>query len=390
MRVLTFTSLFPNAAQPLLGVFVYQRVAHLAQRPENVVQVVAPVPYFPSWLRRTRWHAVTRVPRQEQIGKLTIHHPRYFLLPKISMPWHGLTMFLGSLPLVLRLKKETKFDCIDAHYVYPDGFAAVLLGKMLRIPVTVSARGTDINLFPTFWLTRRMIRWTLRQAQGVIAVSAALKEAMVKLGASAEKIRVISNGVDVERFQPVERRAARRHLGLPEDARIVVSVSALIPTKGLQSLITAVAEMAPRSPKLKLYLVGDGALRGTLENSARKEGLEKQVFLVGNKPNEELKFWYSAADVTCLASLREGSPNVLLESMACGTPVVATRVGGVPEVIVSPELGVLVEPNSQALAAALEFALNKSWDREALVRHARARTWRDVAAEVERYLLGRV
>ena len=390
MRILTFTSLFPNARQPLLGIFVYHRVANLAQRAGHHVQVVAPVPYFPVWLRVKRWQAASQVPRQEQVGGLGVYHPRYFLLPRISMPLHGMLMFLGSAPLALRLNREAKFDCIDAHYVYPDGFAAVLLGKLLRVPVIVSARGTDINLFPWFRSIRPMIQWTLRQADGVIAVSAALREAMVELGTPPDKIQVIPNGVDPQRFEPVDRQAARRHLGLPAEGQAIVQVGSLISSKGPRLLIAALAEIAPRFPDLRLYLLGEGSLRKKLESLVRENGLEQRVLLVGSRPNEELKFWYSAADLTCLASLREGMPNVVLESLACGTPVVATRVGGVPEILISSELGLMAEPNVQSIAMALKSALETSWDREALVRHARTRTWTEVAGEVERYLLSRV
>ncbi len=389
MRVLTFTSLFPNAVQPAHGIFVYQRVVHLARRQGNIVQVVAPVPYFPRWLCRSRWRAASQVPKEEEIGNLKVHHPRYLLLPKISMPLHGLLMFLGSVFLVRRLKKGMSFDCIDAHYVYPDGFAAALLGKVSGVPVIVSARGTDVNWFPSFRLIRPMIRWTLRRAAGVIAVSAALKDVMVKLGVPAEKIRVIGNGVDVGRFQPLDRRAARRQLKLPEDGPVIVSVGALIPNKGHQFLIRALAQLAPRYPGLRAYLLGEGSYRAKLEALVSEAGMQERVFLVGSRPYEELHRWFSAADVSCLVSAREGWPNVLLESLACGTPVVATRVGGIPEVIVSPELGVLVEQDVPSIAAGLELALNKQWNRAALVRYAGRRTWGVVAEEVEQHLASR-
>jgi glycosyltransferase involved in cell wall biosynthesis len=386
LRVLTFTSLFPNSTQPLQGVFIYQRLAHLARRPENTVQVVAPVPYFPRWVPWTRWQKIARVPRKEQVGELTVYHPRYFLLAKISMPLHGLFMFLGCVLLARRLNKESRFDCIDAHFVYPDGLAAVLIGKVLGLPVVVSARGTDIELYPAFSLIRPLIVWTLAHAAGVLAVSGSLKAAMVRLGVPAEKIQVIANGVDVDRFQPVDRIAARRQLGLPEDASLIVSVGSLLPVKCHERLISAVAQIKTRHPRLKLYIVGEGPSRPKLEELIRDLDIHAQVVLVGSRSNEELKSWFSAANVSCLVSSREGWPNVLSESIACGTPVVATRVGGVSEIIRSPELGILVEPNTLAIAAGIEDALTRSWDQEALVRHARRRTWDVVAAEVENYL----
>jgi glycosyltransferase involved in cell wall biosynthesis len=390
VRVLTFTSLFPNSQQPLLGIFVYQRIAHFARRPGNLVQVVAPVPYFPRWLPGTRWQNYAQIPREERIGNLTVYHPRYLLLPKISMPLHGLLMFLGSLSLVRRLKQKIDFDCIDAHYVYPDGFAATMLGRRLGLPVIVSARGTDVNLFPSFPLIRSMIRRTLRRAAGIVAVSKALKENMVKLGVPPEKISVIGNGVDTQRFQPLDRQMARRQLGMPEEAQVVVSVGSLIPSKGYQLLLAAAAGIAPRHPNLQIYLLGEGFYRARLEALAHEAGMQDRLHLVGSKPNEELAVWFSAADVSCLASAREGWPNVLLESLACGTPVLATRVGGVPEVITSSELGVLVDQDVASIARGLEQALERQWDREALVRYAQTRTWDVVAAEVERYLASQI
>jgi glycosyltransferase involved in cell wall biosynthesis len=390
VRVLTFTSLFPNSQQPLLGIFVYQRIAHFARRPGNLVQVVAPVPYFPRWLPGTRWQNYAQIPREERIGNLTVYHPRYLLLPKISMPLHGLLMFLGSLSLVRRLKQKIDFDCIDAHYVYPDGFAATMLGRRLGLPVIVSARGTDVNLFPSFPLIRSMIRRTLRRAAGIVAVSKALKENMVKLGVPPEKISVIGNGVDTQRFQPLDRQIARRQLGMPEEAQVVVSVGSLIPSKGYQLLLAAAAGIAPRHPNLQIYLLGEGFYRARLEALAHEAGMQDRLHLVGSKPNEELAVWFSAADVSCLASAREGWPNVLLESLACGTPVLATRVGGVPEVITSSELGVLVDQDVASIARGLEQALERQWDREALVRYAQTRTWDVVAAEVERYLASQI
>ncbi|MFZ0636612.1 MAG: glycosyltransferase family 4 protein [Candidatus Acidiferrales bacterium] len=386
MKILIFTSLFPNRAQPSLGGFVYQRVAHLAARSGNQVEVIAPVPYVPSWLRSSHWGRAAQIPGEEQIGSLRVFHPRYPLLPKVSMPFHGRLMYLGSLGRALEIYRRMKFDCIDAHYIYPDAYAAILLRRRLNVPVVVSARGTDINVFPNLRLIRPMISQTLSRAAGIIAVSAALKDAMVALGAPPEKIRVIANGVDAERFHPVDRAAARRQTAIPESARAIVSVGALLPVKGHHALIDAMSSLAPKFPDLKLYIVGDGPLRGDLENSIRQRGLTDRIFLVGNKPNEELPLWYSAADVTCLASLREGMPNVVLESLACGTPVVATRVGGTPEALVSDKLGLLVATDAGAIAAGLEAALRRTWDRTAISNHARQRDWAAVAEEVENYL----
>jgi teichuronic acid biosynthesis glycosyltransferase TuaC len=386
MRILTFTSLFPNGFQRDLGVFIYQRTLHLAQIAGNEVVVVAPVPYFPSWLRIRRWETYSRVPRNELIGGLRVSHPRYPLLPGIFMPLHGWLMFLGCLNHVRKLHCQTRFDCIDAHYVYPDGFAAVLLGRALGIPTFVSARGTDINVFPQFRSIRPMIRWTLRCAAGLIAVSEAMTEHMLALDANEGKIRVIPNGADVKRFHPMDRSEARKRLGIPEEGQILVAVGALRAVKRHELLIHAVGRLVRKNPTLRLYVVGEGPLRSELEAQVEKTGLTGRVFLVGGRPNEELSLWFNAADLTCLASASEGCPNVLVESIACGTPVVATKAGGIPEVVSSPELGRLVDGNPESLGEGIAAALGQSWDRTLLVRHAQQRDWLLVAQEVQEFM----
>jgi glycosyltransferase involved in cell wall biosynthesis len=209
---------------------------------------------------------------------------------------------------------------------------------------------------------------------------------MVDLGTPREKTEVIGNGVDVQRFEALDRVEARRKLGIPADADVIVSVGALIPRKGHHFTIPAVAELARLHPRIRFYVIGEGESRAELEAHARTLGIEDHVCLVGVRPNEELSTWYSAADVSCLASSREGWPNVLLESLACGTPVVATRVWGTPEVLVSPELGIMVDQNARDIEKGLEAALEKRWDRNFLVGYARKRTWNVVAGEVVDFL----
>jgi glycosyltransferase involved in cell wall biosynthesis len=387
MRILVFTTLFPSHNRPNFGIFILQRIHHLARRPGNIVKVASPVPYFPSWLPSKRWRQYSQIPREESIGDLSVYHPRYLLFPGLFMPLHGLLMFIGSLLLVWRLHRQFRFDCIDAHYIYPDGFAGVLLGKVLGLPVVLSARGTDINLFPSFRVIRQMIVWSLRNAQGVIVVSRALRNAVVDLGLPTEKICVIPNGIDTGRFHPIPRDEARRALGLPKDGKIAVSVASLTEVKNHSLLISAFAKLSGTSFGPRLILIGDGILRPALEELIGKFQLQERIALVGAKPNEELPLWFSAADVSCLVSSREGWPNVIMESIACGTPVVATRVGGIPEIICSPKLGILAEQDSDSIVAALQTALAKEWDRDALATEARLRSWDTVATEIEQCLL---
>lgn len=385
MRVLTFTSIFPNAAQRNLGVFIYQRMAAFAAREGNSIEVIAPVPWGPKGAWGTHRAVFQGVPEVEPIGAIRVHHPRYPLIPRLSMPWHAWLMYRGCIGLARRLHCEHPFDCVDGHFVYPDGKAALLTGDALKIPTVVSARGSDINLFPEFALIRPQIRRTLRRAAGRIAVCHALRTKMQEIAGADCDVRVIGNGVDPARFFPSDCAEARRHLGLPEDKRVIVCVAALQPVKGHEQLFKALRLTTKTCPAAQLYLVGEGPLRSHLEQLAGSLGLSGQIHFAGACPNEQLRHWYSAADISSLTSSREGWPNVVLESLACGTPVVATRVWGTPEILQSPEFGILVEQGVDSIAVGLQQALERRWDRPKIAQHARSRDWTVVGGEVEDY-----
>lgn len=208
---------------------------------------------------------------------------------------------------------------------------------------------------------------------------------MAELGAPPERVTVIGNGVDLNRFKPVDPGQARQELGMPAEAQVAVAVGALIPRKGYQFLIPAIARIAEQYPRLVLYIVGKGDSED-LQALARACHVEDRVVIAGGRPNQELPLWYSAADLSCLVSSREGWPNVVLESLACGTPVLATGLWGVPEILVSPELGIMVDQNIVAIADGISAALDRKWNRDAILQYARTRTWETVAGEVESYL----
>jgi len=383
MNVLVFTSLYPNNVWPQHGVFVKERMTTFAQIEGCSVKVVAPVPYFPP-IKIGHRSRFSQIMRREVIEGLEVYHPRYFMAPKVSMALHGLLLFLSILPFIKKFQRDFSFDIIDAHYVYPDGFVAVLLGSFFRKPVVVSARGSDINLFSKFPLIRCFLQYTLNKADRVIAVSQALKDAMIALHIPEEQIIVISNGVDTEKFCPFSKGEARRKLRLPHHKRILLSVGRLVPLKGFDLLIKALKLLFEERHEQDLYLVivGEGSCRKELEHLIDTLGLCEHVSLVGAIPHQELYFWYSAADLFCLASSKEGWPNVVLEALASGTPVVATDVGGIPEIIYSDRLGILTKRDERELAAGIAAALKKSWQSDALVQYARDQTWDSVASAV--------
>ena len=386
MRVLTFTSLFPNSRAPNFGIFLLQRALNFASSTGNQVEVVAPLPYSPAFLRRTAFGEMVSVPALEEISSLLVHHPRYPLVPKISMPLHGMLMYVGCCGLVRYLHRQKPFDCIDAHYVFPDGLAAVLIGRTLGIPVTLTARGTDIHTFPSFRAIRPQIRWALRHADGVAAVAQSLSRIMLQLEPAVGRVEVIGNGVDGRRFFPEDRREARRELGLREEEKVIVNVAALRPVKGPDLLLNALAKLQERLREWRVLFVGKGPELSRLKSLASSLGLAGKVDFVGLIDNDRLRYYYSAADVSCLASRNEGWPNVLLESLACGTPVVATRVGAVPDLLQEPGLGVLVDATPDSLSDGLHLALTRIWDPGRLVECARRHTWDRVALQTAEFL----
>ena len=383
MKVLVFTSLYPNNVWPRHGVFIKERMTHFAKQGNNQIRVMAPVPYFPPLKINQRWR-YSQVAHAEEIDGVLVQHPRYLMIPKVGMMLNGLLMFLSLYVVVKKVQKDFDFDLIDSHYAYPDGFAAVLVGHMLRKPVIISVRGSDVNLFRTFPIVRRLLRFSFLRAERIIAVSRALKDAVLQLGIPEDKVEVIPNGVDLEKFKPIPADEARQRLQIRGNP-LLVSVGNLNPNKGFDKLIKSVRILSEQENlnDLHLVIVGEGDALKSLQQLVRSLGLDEQVSFPGGVPHQELFLWYSAADLFCLASGREGWPNVLLEAMACSKPVVATSVGGIPEIVSSDELGVLVKRNEMEIASGISKALSKEWNGQAIRKYAERHTWNRVTASLE-------
>lgn len=288
-------------------------------------------------------------------------------------------MAVGAYARLRRLKHQGQLDLIDAHFGYPDGYAAVLLGRWLKVPVTITMRGTEdrhsrsVSLAP-------LLRKALLGCQQVFSVSDALKQIAVGLGVPQDKIEVVGNGVDAQKFQPMDRTECRQTLGISMDARVLISVGGLVERKGFHRVIEVLPELVKGHPKLVYLIVGgpsaEGDNRAELEAQIAQSGLTQHVRFLGTRKPEELSAVLSAADIFVLATRNEGWANVFLEAMACGLPVITTDVGGNREVVCSPELGTVVPfGKSSALALALDLSLQKHWDPRAIRAHAESNAW---------------
>ena len=378
LRLLTFTTLYPHAGLPNQGVFVENRLRQLVATGQVTSTVLAPVPWFPS--RHPRfgsWARFARAAHEETRHGLRVLHPRYAVIPKVGMAAAPAALYTAAKRAVLRLMRQGQtFDLIDGHYLYPDGVVAVALGRRFSLPVVMTARGSDVTQLPDFAVPRRMIRGAMARADAMISVSAGLKRAMVALGAEADRVTVLRNGVDLVQFRPPEDRPALRQ-ALQMQGPTLLSVGNLIPRKGHHHAI----EMLAHLPDWHLVIVGDGPERGRLDALAMRLGVADRVRMMGAQPHAALGRYYGAADLLVLASSREGWANVLLEAMACGTPVVASNIPGNDEVVQDRAAGLIVGENTPAgFAAAVRAVWANPPARDAVRAYAESFSWEATSA----------
>jgi glycosyltransferase involved in cell wall biosynthesis len=375
LKILSFTSLYPNAEQPRHGIFVENRLKELKKSHPVEITVIAPVPWFP--LRSARFgHYATfaRIESKEERSGITVYHPRYAVIPKIGMNVAALMMFASLYFWIRRLHARHQFDLIDGHFLYPDGVAATLIGRALGLPVMNTARGSDVLLYTQYAIPRRQIRWAVKNNQATIAVCKFLADELKELEPSQGSIVVMRNGVDLELFREQDREATRGRLHL--NRFTLLSVGNLIELKGHHLIIEAMQTLTD----CELLIAGEGPMGSELEQMIKRLGLGDRIRLLGLVPHNELQQLYSAADCLVLASRSEGWANVLLESMACGTPVAATRVSGTPEVVQNKSAGVLLDQRTPEAIIEGIRELQQNYPQRTAVRHyASAFSWQETS-----------
>lgn len=384
VKILSISSVYPNAEEPGLGLFVRSRLHHIAAQAD--VKVVAPVPAVDYSNPKRQWFHAWRLASRRTDEKLEVMQPRWFYPPG-GTPLNVLCLFVRLLPMLWRLRKSYRFEVIDAHFGYPEGVTAALLARAFRCRFTITLRGSE----PVFSRSRyraACLKWAMRRADIVFAVSGQLRRFALDCGVDPARAHTSPNGVDRAVFHPGNRAASRAKFGMSAGRRVVACAGELIEAKGHHMVIAAIKALSEEGRMVDLYIAG-GVSRGgapfeaELRRQISESNLAGTVHLTGWLDRQGLAELMSAADVFCLASYIEGWPNVVNEALACGTPVVATRVGAVPDMLPDEHYGIIVEPRNQnQLTVALRHAVEQDWDRNAIAAWGQLRAWEDVAREV--------
>lgn len=370
-RVTLVTPSYPTRGEPYRGIYNFQRGQALQEWAE--VEVVCALARYPPLLTPASAHR--RQNRQPRPLGLPAHLVEYPALPLVSRALNARSCALRLAPTLRSLRP----DLVLAYWVYPEGLAAVRVAHQMGIPAVVGAVGSDLRAIAEP-MTRRGVQAALREADYVVTVSRNLREIAVRLGAAPERVRAIPNGCDGEVFRPGERKAARAELGVAATSRLVLFVGRLTPVKGVRELLAAMAAAAPGSPALELTLIGEGPLETELRERARSAALAPRVRFAGRCEPHEVARWLAAADVLCLPSRSEGCPNSVLEALRCGRPVVASAVGGIPELVDGTCGRLTPVGDAAAIAAAIVEVVGREWDAAAIAARQR-RSWRDVAGD---------
>lgn len=383
LKVLISSSIFPNNIEVTKGIYIFHQAKALTKYCN--VKVITPIPYFPAFLKLSGYSLYSKIKRRENIDGLDVLHPRVLVIPKIGRSLYGILYAVSLYPIMKRIKVSYNPDIILGFWAYPDGFSNVLLSKKFKIPVIIGGRGCDINDAASLIMKKIMVSWTLKNSDKVFAVSEAMKAVMISLGCESDRIKVIPNGLD-KVFKPIDKEKAQEIIGIDlkdYSCKIILSCGRLSPEKGLDNLLRGVVSLKENGVDFILLLVGDGPEKIRLQSLTSELNLKNHVRFIGEMDHKKIPALMSLADIFCLPSIREGWPNVVVEALGCGTPVVASKVGGVPEILRSPDYGIMVPPmDVNALGKALLNTLNKEWDNVKVINAVCNRSWDNVAQEI--------
>jgi teichuronic acid biosynthesis glycosyltransferase TuaC len=393
-RILAISYLFPNCNQPNHGIFVLNRLKAISRYVD--VTVINPIPDSPLHRFIDKFSDLKSIPDKEELGGLTVYHPRF-----LSIPGYAKTIEIRTYKrAVERVIKQISmdFDLVDLHWTFPDLPTGYYLRQKYNVPFNITLRGMEAFHFQDQDIRQKTVAKYLKEADQVISLSEEMAVAADKIAQTAKRTTVIRNGVDTEKFYYLDKNACREKLGLDQSQQIILGVGALIKRKGFDLVIEALAVLTrqPQFSNLVFYILGaqgaEGDYRAELKNYVTEHGLEKHVVFQGAVLNQDLITWYNAVDVFCLSSRGEGSPNVLTEALACGTPAVASKVGSVPEIMASePNLGMAFDSeNVQQIVEALDQVLMVEFDRKASAQRFSQYTWDWCALEVLKKCFGNV
>ncbi|QEF99619.1 Putative teichuronic acid biosynthesis glycosyltransferase TuaC [Stieleria maiorica] len=391
LKVLVVSAAFPSTVDPTRGIFVYERIRALSNLPGVSVRVISPTPWAPGIRSIPKFEYFSKLPNSEVFHGITVDRPRYPLPPKIGGYFHPQLMSGSLLSAARRIHTQFQFDLVDAHWVYPSGAAAAKVARQFNVPVCMTGRGEDMTRFPSMPMKGKSIRRALRAADALIGVSRQISQAMIQHGAEAERVTTIANGVDIEKFRPLSSRASRQRLGLPTDRKILLTVGDRLALKGFHVVIESLPQILQQHPDAMYVCVGGPGRHGRdysdqIQALIQRLGLQDRVMIAGPQDHDSLVDWYNSADLYVLASSREGSPNVLLEALACGTPAVATTVGGATDEVIDGVTGFLMEQRTSETAAnVITKALGRTWDRQAIRAGMEQRSWAHTAHKVMKH-----
>lgn len=384
LNVLALSFLFPNAAQRGYGVFVLNRLKAVQQYCN--IKVIAPLQWYPFMARFKKDFSGSTIPDREEIEGVDVFHPRFAVVPRY-LKWFDSLSYLWAASLVaLRLRKEAfNFDLVDVHWTYPDIVAGYVLARCSGKKYIVTVRGHEAFYDEERSIRRWLVACLLKQADFVVALSAELRDKVLALGAAPDRVRVVLNGVDSQRFGYRDRDECRRQLGLSAEGRMILSVGRLTERKGHHELIRMIPLLVESGP-VHLYIVGGVNREDDFSHKLKAmiaELCPANVTLVERVVHDELASWYGAADLFCLATMSEGCPNVVLEALACGTPVVATNAGAISELIVQGENGVVVNSaDMSSFGEIVNASLAREWDRRKIAEKMGAWGWNACATQV--------